>query len=127
MKRLIPILISAALCLCLSILLCSCSSIHPSKLVGIWQGDGTLRSASFGPSPIPSAPFDRAQELTLLADGTGTVTSPSGPAPLTWNASDSTLTLSFGQLGSWGMRYECKGDTLILRTGEGASVFTKAS
>lgn len=102
MKRLIPILISAALCLCLSILLCSCSSIHPSKLVGSWQGDGTLRSASFASSPIPSAPFDRAQELTLLADGTGTVTSPSGstpphlerqrqhPDPLLWSA---------GQLG----------------------------
>ena len=127
MKRLIRILIPAALCLCLSVLLCSCSSIHPTKLVGSWQGDGTLRSASFGSSPTPSAPFDRAQELTLLADGTGTVTSPSGSTPLTWNASDTTLTLSFDPLGSWGMPYECKGGTLILRTAEGASVFTKTS
>lgn len=118
---------AALLCLVLTLVLCSCSTIHPTKLVGSWQGDGTLRSASFGSSPIPSAPFDRAQALILQADGTGTVTSPSGSASLTWNASDDTLTLSFVQLGSWGMPYECKGSALILRTGDGASVFTKAS
>jgi len=126
MKPALRILSAAMLCLTLTLVLCSCS-INPTKLVGSWQGDGTLRSASFGSSPIPSAPFDRAQTLVLNKDGTGTVTSPSGSTPLTWNASDDTLTLSFDQLGSWGMPYECKGNSLILRTGDGAAVFTKTN
>ena len=97
-------------------LLSSCG--HASKLVGIWQGDGTLDMLEM------EAPYEFATQWVFHKDGTTEVTVGEETAVFQYSVTNDTLTLNDGEL-SWGVLYEVDGDTFSVETGSGPAVFTK--
>ena len=97
-------------------LLFSCG--HASKLVGTWQGDGTLDMLEM------EAPYEFAAQWAFGKDGTAEVTVGEETAVFRYSVTDDTLTLNDGEL-SWGVLYAVNGDTFCVETGSGPAVFTK--
>ena len=105
MKR----LFITALLLTLCLLLAGCGL--SSKLVGQWEGDGTLTVKGV------QAPFDHATGWEFREDGTGTVTTSGGVTAFEYRTTDDTLTLDFGEI-SHGIGAKVRGDTLIIDAGK---------
>ena len=97
-----------ALLLTLCLLLSGCSL--GSKLVGQWDGDGTLTVKGM------QTPFDHATGWEFREDGTGSVTTPSGVTTFEYRTTDDTLTLDFGEI-SHGLGAKVKDNTLIIDAG----------
>ena len=107
----------AALAMCFSlILLGSCSP--DSKLVGTWQGDGSLDMMGM------EAPYEFVTKWAFDESGQAIATVEEAEIAFKYSATDDTITLNDGEM-SWGVRYSVKGKTLSIETGDGAAVFTK--
>ena len=108
----------AVLSLCFSLmLLCACS--HESKFVGTWAGDGTLDVRGGVTS------YEHATQFVFRSDGTATSTVNGNEVHFQYSASDDSLTLREDGVGSHGMPYTIKGNTLTITTGGEPAVFTK--
>ena len=102
------------------LLLCSCS--YESKFVGTWVGDGTLDVRGGVTS------YEYATQFVFRSDGTATATVNGNEVQYQYSASDDSLTLREEGVGSHGMPYTIKGNTLTITTGGGSyAVFTKTN
>lgn len=112
MKSRICIVLLLALCLLLS----ACG-LGP-KLVGQWEGDGTLEVRG------GETPFDHAVGWVFREDGTGTVTTPEGTVAFDYRTTDDTLTLDFGEI-SHGFQVSVRGDRFTAELGRDVYTFTR--
>lgn len=117
MKKYNRLVATIAICFSL-ILLGSCSP--DDKLVGTWQGDGSLDLLGM------EAPYEFATQWIFTEDGTAIVNVGEEELEFKYSATDDTLTLNGGEM-SWGVLYRVKGKTLSIETGDGAAAFTKVN
>ena len=112
MKRNIFLLILTATLFFLS----GCS--HEAKLLGRWEGDGTLDF------PETEVPMEFASALHFYEDGSLRIEHGSTFEIFSFSATDDTLTISDGEVG-WGIPYTRKGNTLHFRTASEDSIFIR--
>jgi len=117
MKHLIRSVLLSALLLGLA-MLCSCS--HEARLVGTWQGDGTLDMIS------TEVPYEFATKMVFSSDGTAVITVDGYETQYGYHATDDTITLNGGDM-SYGFDYSLSGRTLTIYTGGSTSAqFTRS-
>ena len=107
MKRFIRLIVVSAIFLAL-VALCACS--HEARLVGTWQGDGTLDVSA------TEAPYEFATEMVFSSDGTVVITVDGYETQYGYHATDDTLTLNGGDM-SYGILYSLSHRTLTIYTG----------
>ena len=93
------------------------------RLVGSWQGDGSL-------DLLGDSPFDGALELSFSLDRTGTVATAQGESEFTYDLYDRnhrdryTLTMDIDEGLGYGQRISIDGKTLQFERDEGLVSFT---
>ena len=103
----------------LVLLLGSCNQVakNRDKLIGTWEGDGTLELWRMEMELGKELPFDYVKILHFSADGSGYLSNGEERMEFTYKLTDDTLTFQFPEIGM-GRPYKFTGDTLVVSRSE---------
>ncbi len=116
-KNRILSLILAALTLVLLLGSCNAAEQNRAKLVGTWEGDGTLDLMAMEMELGEEIPFDYVEILHFAADGSGYMSDGVERMEFTYDLTDDTLSFRFPEIGM-GLVYKFMDDLLTISGSE---------
>ena len=116
-KNRILCLLLAAVTLVLLFGSCNQVAKNRDKLIGTWEGDGTLELLSMEMELGEELPVDYVEILHFSADGSGYLSNGEERMEFTYKLTDDTLTFQFPEI-AMGRPYQFTGDTLLVSRSE---------
>jgi len=110
-------LILAALTIVLLFGSCNQVAKNRDRLIGTWEGDGTLELMTMEMELGEELPFDVVEILHFAADGSGYLSDGTNKMEFSYKLTDDTLTFQFPEI-SMGRPYQFTGDTLVVSHSE---------
>lgn len=116
-KNRILLLLLAAVTLVLLLGSCNVAERNRAKLIGTWEGDGTLELMGMEMELGKEIPFDYVEILHFASDGSGYMSNGAERMEFTYKLTDDTLTFQFPEI-AMGRPYKFTDNILLVGNSE---------